>query len=203
MKHEQSWIEAQTWELDWHLHQQFNTYNEETKQYIYASKMGLDPYQTNYYNQIGWDFKRKTVLDVGGGEQSILLKVKAQKRVVVDPLDYPLWTKMRYQEAGIEFLQIRGEDMQFADRFDIGIIYNCLQHTENPQKIIHNMKACCNVIHLFEWVETGLSEGHIHDLTEKALNEWLGGYGKVEQLDQFPCIGRVYYGIFKGDRYIS
>src|SRR5579884_1915716 len=148
MEHKQSWLEAQAWELDWHLQQQFNTYNEETKQYIYASKMGLDPYKTNYYNQIGWDFKEKAVLDVGGGEQSILLKAKARRRVVVDPLNYPAWVKMRYKEAGIEFVQIKGEEIQFDESFDIGVIYNCLQHTEDPQKIIQNMRACCDVIHL-------------------------------------------------------
>lgn len=199
MQTKQSWLEAQQFELDWHLQQQFNTYNEETKQYIYASKMGLDPYKINDANQIGWDFKNGTVLDVGGGEQSMLLKSKAQKRVVVDPLNYPDWAKMRYKEAGIEFLQIKGEDMKFGELFDIGIIYNCLQHTENPQKIIENMKECCRVIHLFEWIEKGISEGHIHNLTEEGLNEWLGGHGKVEQLNQYPCVGLAYYGIFKGN----
>lgn len=161
--------------------------------------MGLDPYQTNYYQQIGWDFKNETVVDVGGGEQSILLKSKAKRRVVVDPLEYPDWIKMRYKEAGIEFLQIRGEDMKFEEPFDIGLIYNCLQHTENPQKIIQNMRECCKVIRLFEWVEAGITDGHIHDLTEESLNEWLGGYGKVEQLDWYPC--PAYYGLFKGNHF--
>jgi hypothetical protein len=182
----------------WHLQQQFNTYSEETKQYIYASKMGLDPHKTIHYTQVGWDFKTKTVLDIGGGEQSMLLKAKASKRVVVDPLDCPNWAKMRYQEAGIEFLRIKAEDIKFEEPFNIGIIYNCLQHTENPQKIIQNMKACCEIIHLFEWIETGTGDGHIHNLTEQGLNEWLGGYGKVEQLNQYPCVGLAYYGIFKG-----
>ncbi len=199
MEHEQDWLEAQKWELDWHLHQQFNTYSEETKQYIYASKMGLDPYKTVHYTQVGWDFKVKTVLDIGGAEQSMLLKSKAKKRVVVDPLDCPDWAKLRYKEAGIEFLRIKGEDIKFEELFNIGIIYNCLQHTENPQKIIQNMKRCCEVIHLFEWIETGVGEGHIHNLTEEGLNEWLEGYGKVEQLNQYPCVGLAYYGIFKGN----
>ena len=30
------WKKAQQYEIDWHRNQQFNSYNEETKQYIYA-----------------------------------------------------------------------------------------------------------------------------------------------------------------------
>ena len=56
------WVKAQEWEKDWHLTQQFNSYNEETKQYMYASKMGLDEFKVNYYGQIGWDFGDKKVL---------------------------------------------------------------------------------------------------------------------------------------------
>jgi 2-polyprenyl-3-methyl-5-hydroxy-6-metoxy-1,4-benzoquinol methylase len=199
MEHKQDWSEAQTWEYNWHLHQQFNTYNEETKQYIYAQRMGLHAYQTDNGNRIGWDFGEQTVLDVGGGEQSMLLKSRAKKRVVIDPLDWPDWIKLRYKTAGVEYVQIKGEEMEFEQPFHIGIIYNCLQHTEDPQKIIQNMKKYCHVIHLFEWIEIGISDGHIHNLTEAGLNEWLGGHGHVEYLNQNPCYGLSYAGIFKGD----
>ena len=193
-----NWEKAQEFELDWHQKQQFNTYNEQTKQYIYASKMGLDIYKTNYYNQIGWDFGDKSVIDIGGGEQSILLKSKAKLRTVIDPLDYAEWIKMRYKEAGIVFHQYKAEDESVPAKHDIALIYNCLQHTEDPAKIIENVKEISKEIHIFEWIDQGISEGHIHNLTEAKLNRWLKGEGKVEQLNQYPCIGKAYYGIFPG-----
>lgn len=197
----QSWKEAQSWELEWHLNQQFNTYNEETKQYIYASLMGLDRYKTNYYGMIGWDFENKSVVDMGCGETSILLKSKAKQRIAIDPLPYPSWVKMRYTEAGIDFWNIKGEKFNTEQVFDIGIIYNCLQHTDNPEKIISTLRRNCKEIHVFEWINEGISAGHIHDLTEDKLNEWFGGYGKTGFLNQYPCVGNYYAGIFKGNEY--
>jgi 2-polyprenyl-3-methyl-5-hydroxy-6-metoxy-1,4-benzoquinol methylase len=197
----QTWEEAQTWEKEWHDKQQFNTYNEETKQYIYASLMGLNQYKTNYYGIVGWDFGEQSVLDVGGGESSILLKSNASKKVVVDPLDYPNWVKMRYAEARINFQNIKAEKINFSETFDIGLLYNCLQHTEYPNIIANKMRKYCKVIHVFEWINEGVSDGHIHNLTEGKLNEWFGGEGKTGALNQYPCIGQYYCGVFKGEYY--
>ena len=81
--------------------------------------------------------------------------------------------------------------------FDEAWIYNVLQHTENPKKVIENAQRVANTIRIFEWVNTGINIGHIHNLTESKLNEWLGGYGKVETFNgQWNCYGKAYYGIF-------
>src|SRR3990167_3745707 len=189
------WGKAQKWEKEWHG-DCANSFNEEAKQYIYASKMGLDSYSTNWYGRRGWDFGDQSVLDVGCGAYSLLLKSTAKERVVVDPCDYPDWVKARYKECGIEFLQIPAEEMKFENKFDITLIYNCLQHVQDPQKIIKKIRSYTKEIHIFEWIDTGTSDGHLHNLTEKVLNNWLGGEGKVEELNQYPCVGRVYYGIF-------
>src|SRR5439155_19676593 len=42
-----TWTEANKWECEWHG-DCANSYNEETKQFIYAKLMGLDTYATNY-----------------------------------------------------------------------------------------------------------------------------------------------------------
>lgn len=199
--HITEWEEAQKWELNWHLNQQFNSFNEELKQYTYASLMGLNSFQTNYYGIRGWDMKDKSILDIGGGEVSILLKTKAKKRTVIDPLNYPEWVRMRYKEAGIFFLNIMAEEMNFEEIFDDCWIYNCLQHTESPEIIIEKAKKYSKIIRIFEWIETGISEGHIHNLTENKLNEWLGGRGKITNLNQQSLVGTCYSGIFKGDNY--
>jgi 2-polyprenyl-3-methyl-5-hydroxy-6-metoxy-1,4-benzoquinol methylase len=192
------WKAAQEFEIEWHKHQQFNSYNEETKQYIYASKMGLDLDKTNYYGQVGWDFGDNTVLDIGGSGQSILLKCKAKKRVVVDPIMPSKWMMARYKEAGITFYQAKGEDYK-RDTYDITLGYNVLQHTENPEKIIKNVRSYSKVIHWFDWIDEPISPGHIHILTEEGMNKWFSGEGKAEFLNSSPCIGNVWYGVFKGD----
>ena len=80
--------------------------------------------------------------------------------------------------------------------FDECWIYNVLQHCDVPRKIIQNARKASKLIRIFEWIETGTNEGHIHDLTEKDLNKWLKGEGKVEQLNESGCVGQAYYGIF-------
>lgn len=192
-----NWEEAQIWESDWHGNCA-NSFQEELKQYLYAHYMGLDKYATNYYGQRGWDFGDKKVLDVGCGPYSMLLKSKAKKRAGIDPCNYPEWVKLRYKECGIEFLNIPAEEMKFDEVFSIGLLYNCLQHTKQPEVIISNMKKYCKVIHVFEWLECGLSDGHIQNLTEEKMNNWLGGIGKVYNLNQSPLVGDAFFGTFKG-----
>jgi 2-polyprenyl-3-methyl-5-hydroxy-6-metoxy-1,4-benzoquinol methylase len=195
-----SWQDAQKWEADWHKSQQFNTYNEETKQYVYASKMGFDPFKIDYYGQISWDFKDKTIIDMGGSGQSILLKCRAKEKTVVDPILPSNWMLERYKEAGIMFENTKGELFLTSKIFDIGIIYNVLQHTDDPELILKNMRSYCREIHIFEYIETGTNIGHIHNLKEDLLNKWLGGYGKDEE-GSGTVGGKFYYGIFKGEKY--
>lgn len=196
-----TWQEANKWEAEWHGNC-VNSYNEETKQYIYAKYLGLHPYATNYYGQRGWDFGSRSVLDIGCGPYSILLKSKALRRVGIDPCPYPDWVKMRYSDSGIEFMNIKAEEMSFGQRFDEGIMYNVLQHTEDPGEIVKRALNSCKIIRVFEWIDEPLSPGHIHVLTEEKLNKWLGGEGRVVDLRENPCIGRAYYGIFKGNSYL-
>ena len=196
----QSWQEATEWERSW-WGDCSNTYNEETKQYLYARYMGLDEFATNWYGRRGWDMGDKKVLDIGGGPCSILLKSKARERIVLDPCQYPNWVNKRYEECGLSFWNIKGEELNTELEFDEVLIYNCLQHTEDPEKILSNAKKVSKLIRIFEWIETGVADGHLHNLTEDSLNKWLGGEGKAEMLNASPLVGKCYYGIFKGDRY--
>lgn len=199
----QTWEEANKWERDWHG-DCVNSYNEETKQYKYAKLMGLDQYATNYYGQRGWDFGDKKILDMGCGPYSILLKSKAGLKVGVDPCPYPEWVKMRYEAANVVFINEKGENAHPEDGvvFDEVLLYNCLQHTEDPEKICKNILGVSKIVRVFEWIETGLADGHIHDLTEENLNNWLEGRGKVDFInDGGPMVGKYFVGVFKGKHY--
>ena len=95
----------------------------------------------------------------------------------------------------IEFYQIRGEMLTTDTKYDEVWIYNVLPHCENPEEIIKIAKEKGKLIRIFEWIDTPIGKGHLSSLTEKQLNEWLGGEGKVEQLNGIAH-GKAYYGVF-------
>jgi len=196
------WNEHQEWEKEWHGNC-VNSLNEELKQLVYAKRMGL---KMTHNNKTPYLFKLGgvSVLDIGGGPYSLLLKCEDFSRAVVaDPCAYPEWVYMRYDSANIVAIQLAGEEIDtlHADTFDEVWIYNVLQHTMSPEKIIRNALEVGKIVRLFEWIETGVAKGHPNDLNETDLNKWLGGIGKIEQLNEGGCVGKAYYGVFKGANY--
>jgi len=191
------WNEAQTWEKDWWSTCQ-NTYGEEMKQLLYAQKIGLKTFHDGK-SPFNFDLQGESVLDVGGGPVSLLLKCYNVKGTVLDPCDYPAWIAHRYQLAEIAVLKQKAEDVVVNQVYDEVWIYNVLQHTEDPQRVIQNMRAVAKLIRLFEWIGTDITPGHPHTFTREQLDAWLGGEGKVERLSsESTCIGTCYYGIFEG-----
>ena len=198
--HNKDWGSAQIWEGDWWDTCQ-NTYFEQQKQLIYAEKMGLTRSSTpkTPYN---FNLQGKSILDIGGGPTSLLLKCYNGKGKVIDPLKFPDWVAQRYKTAGIEYEQKKGEELSLDKFYDIIFIYNVLQHCENPELIIDNARIVGKEIRIFEYINTSPNIGHPQTLTEKNLNKLLEGEGKTEKLDGRNGVrGEVYYGIFKGNNY--
>ena len=184
-----TWKEHQAWEREWH-NSCVNSYWEETKQQYYARKMGLTAKQTPDERFPIYDLEGKSVLDVGGGAYSLLLKCQnISKATVVDPLDYPQWTMDRYKSANIEFIKIKAEDMDLHD-YDEVWMYNCLQHTEDPEKIVKNCLRAGKKFRIFEWIDRGVMIGHPQDLKRDKLDEWIGQKGRVDMF----ILGQVNYG---------
>jgi hypothetical protein len=168
-----------------------NTYDEETKQFVYGRLMGLR--QTHY----GFDVVGKRVLDIGGGPSSLLLKaVNLSEGKVVDPIAYPQWTVDRYETKNISVSVSLGEDIE-EEGWDEVWMYNCLQHTVDPEKIVQKALRAAPIFRIFEWVDVPAHEGHPHKLTEVSLNEWIGQLGCTANLSEFGCYGRAYYGCFQ------
>lgn len=198
------WSKDQEWEKEWHGNC-VNSLNEELKQLVYARKMGLR-FERDRKTPYVINMNKKSVLDIGGGAYSLLLKASDYSLAyVVDPCDYPKWTIDRYKSAKIVFKQKPAEEinkMVFPRTpFDEVWIYNVLQHTFDPEKIIENAFNISKIIRIFEWIDQGVTIGHPQDLKENKLNEWLNGAGKVENLNESGCVGKAYYGIFKGKNY--
>lgn len=172
-----------------------NTFDEDQKHYVYAKAMGLvrEHYSFNAFN--------KRILDIGGGPSSMLLKcTKLKEGLVVDPIDYPQWTKDRYKCHNISVSVKGGEDVTETG-WDETWIYNCLQHTEDPKKIIQNALNAAPLVRIFEWIDVPPHEGHPHELTEKFFKECFAN-AKLLRSDtgtfaEQGCYGRAFYGCFE------
>lgn len=198
----EDWIEAQKGEQEW-WGNCTNTLGEELKQLVYARYMGI---QFHQHDGIPYqiDLKGKSVLDVGGGPASLVLKtVNASRRSVVDPCEYPDWVKRRYADSGINYYRIPGEELSSENRYDEVWMYNCLQHVSDPRLIIEN---CLNAVtpggtfRIFEWINTPINEAHPVSMTADMLAEWTGERGIVVQLNESGCVGTAYCDIIEVER---
>lgn len=197
----QTWEEAQEFESKWH-DSCVNSLNEELKQLVYARKMGIR-FTNDGKTPYNIDLHGQSVIDVGGGAYSLLLKcVNFKTGAVVEPLHHPKWVLDRYNIHGIDFINepaetgLAGKPIPDDMKFDEAWIYNCLQHVQDPELIIKNVKNMVKLIRIFEWIDLPVCPGHIHELKEDKLNTWLGGEGKVEILNESGCNGKAYYGVF-------
>jgi len=191
------WSDAQQEEFKFHDLLRHNFYLENTKQLkIYAPRMKLS---VNPWFNI--DFDNKSVIDVGGGWDSILLKgVNLKNALVIDPLieKAPNWIKERYKDANINYESGKAETMiAQSPKWDMALCYNLLQHTEDPQKIVDNLKNIVNEIRVFEWINVPADDLHLHILTTEKLNEWFGVEGIVEHIDMENCFSECWYAVIK------
>jgi len=192
---ESPWSQAQEWESSW-WGNCVNSYYEEEKQLVYAKKMGL-PRAPDVKTPYRFDMRGASVLDIGGGPCSLLLKCENVRGKVVDPLTFPDWVYARYDCAGIEWEIKKGEDVDEVG-YDEIFLYNVCEHVDDPQRVIANAQRAAKLIRVFEWIDMSVSVGHPHTLTEQWLNAMLGGEGRVEQLNEHGCCGKAYYGVFVG-----
>lgn len=168
-----------------------NTFDEDQKHYVYSRLMGIE--RSHYSFVVG----NKRILDIGGGPSSMLLKVEDLKEgLVVDPIAYPQWTVDRYAIKNIRVKVDQGENVNERGWGEVWI-YNCMQHADNPKKIIKNALRAAPILRLFEWIDVPAHDGHPHELTEQALNSWIEKIGKVTYLGESGCYGKAYYGVFE------
>lgn len=181
-----------------------NSFHEEEKQFIYAKYMGLEFTRDEHSPYVIRKDGLK-ILDIGGGSTSLLLKTKGFNRaVLVDPCSYPQWVAQRYVHCGIERLKMTGEDLLYRPTFDEVWMYNCLQHTMDPAKIISNGIEALKpggVFRIFEWVDTPTNAAHPHSLTSKFLDKQFSALSRIKlsvtELAESGCYGTAYSGVFR------
>jgi hypothetical protein len=172
-----------------------NTFHEEQKQLAYASRMGLLASWHGAHPPT-FDIGGRSVIDIGGGPVSLLLKcVNRGRSVVADVAQFPPWVIARYEYCDIEFWRTRGEDID-GYSFDEAWIYNLLQHVDEPAAVILAARRVARTIRIFEWIDIEPYPGHPHMLTRDLLGEWLGAPGFVANVNESGAVGHAYYGVF-------
>jgi hypothetical protein len=170
-----------------------NTLGDEIRQLLYAEKMGLVRTETRK-SPFLFDMNGASVIDIGGGPVSLLLKCINVSGVVIDPGPYPDWVYDRYRAAGIRYVVELGENLNVIGH-DEAWIYNSLQHTVNPYLVIDNAKRAAKTVRVFQWINTLVSEDSPHVLTRNLLDKALDIKGTVEAINLFGYIGYAYHGV--------
>ena len=193
---------------EWRIHNRYeqrfwgnccNTLGEQLKQEIYAKYMGL---YRQYPSRWRWNFdlKGKSVLDIGGGPVSLLLRCSNFSRaVVVDPCPFPDWVADRYKMGKVELVRQQAEEYEPPIRFDEAWIYNVLQHVQDPEKVVAVARRAAWKLRVFEFIETPIKEGHPHTFTKADLDVMLEQEGLVEAFDDRQWNfdwNLIYFGVF-------
>lgn len=148
-----------------------------------------------------------SILDVGGGPVSLLLKTNAEMRCVVDPCEYPEWVIQRYAFNNINFWNIEGENIDEEQMFDEVWMYNVLQHTTDPQKIFNGIYESLKYggkLRFMDWVDTPTNVAHPISLntTQIARMIYYACFDKPlehlrnAQLNENNAVGTIAYGTF-------
>jgi glycosyltransferase involved in cell wall biosynthesis len=171
-----------------------DTKGEEEKQLVYAKYMGLKLEEEKFLIDGAEKIK---IIDIGGGPVSMMLKTpQLLEGKVYDPSTYPDWTIERYKEHNITYVKLGGEEVN-EEGYDEAWIYNCLQHTQDPELIIQNAKRAAKTLRIFEWLDTPQEIGHPQILTQENLEKWIGQKGNVSYINENGATGKCFYGEFK------
>lgn len=174
-----------------------STWHEEQKQFAYAKRMGLIA-NWNCAHPPMYDLQGRSIIDIGGGPVSLLLKCSNGGRMVVaDPAGWPEWVVGRYAAHGVEYWQMEGESESLSGyTFDEAWIYNVLQHVTSPEIVIERARGVASTIRIFEWIDIDPYAGHPHLLTQVLLETLLGGAGFTAEINEGGAVGRAFYGVF-------
>jgi SAM-dependent methyltransferase len=145
------WEAAQEWERSWWMSNPGCHWQEIAKSWAVSKLMMID----------GADGKK--VLDVGCGPFSLLLRIPPAAGVALDPLDFGIYENA-YRAAGVRRVQQKAEDFTETG-FDEAWIYNCLQHTEDPQAVVRMAARAAKTVRIFEWINIPPYQGHLHKVT--------------------------------------
>lgn len=151
------------------------------------------------YDQPIFDLQGKSVVDVCGGPNSLILRCfNFKKAIIVDPGEFPDYITNRYTKHGIEIAKVPAEEFEYNEKVNEVWFYNALQHVYNPYIILENAKNNSGTIRIMEAVNCGTDIQHPQNLTAEEFEKVLGIKGQViEPNDPSPSPGGLHFlGVF-------
>ena len=159
------WEAAQQHERDWWGTEPGPRWDEEiAKQQTYARLMGLPQDLT---------MSGKTILDVGCGPVSMLLRATHSGAVGVDPLLMSEETRAKYAQANVTLYRSKAEEFEPPRHFDEAWMYNCLQHVDDPNKVMAMLLQSADCVRIFEWIDMPVDPTHPNTLRVDQFERWL------------------------------
>lgn len=197
----EEWEKVNDWESEW-WSDCTNTFIEETKHLKVMKRIGLNASVRNAH--LWYDLQGKSILDLGGGVVSILLKCenRGANCSVVDPIlsKAPNWVIERYNTARIATIGVPAEEYAFekvSGVFNEVWLYNVLQHTQDPAKILKGIKSLSPItIRIHEWLNTLPHKGHPQTITKEMIDKYLDIDLKVANGDPSEGYSFVGYGVY-------
>lgn len=167
----EEWASEQVWEKDWWQTTGIPQLAEEIVKQDRMARILNIPHSLH----------NTSVIDIGCGPLSMLLRFPCvySKSAALDPMDYTyINMEKQYSKLGIKRLIKKGEDLTPEDGFwDISLMYNCLQHVQDPVKIIHNCLNVSDKLLIFEWTKTPKCPGHPHEISKELIEHAVGSKG--------------------------
>lgn len=121
------------------------------------------------------------VLDVacGWGYGSFMLQGKADKIIGID-IDYEAIIYARNHYPDIEFIEW-DIDKETLPKADCIVSFETIEHLKDPERFLKNIKESADLIFLSTpCVPTvGANPEHLHDFTERQIEEWFAGWEKL------------------------
>jgi len=194
----QVWAEAQIWEKNWWTTCRGQHPNEIVKNDFVSKMMFLHEGTPD-----------KSVIDIGCGPLSLLLRYPVKSGAALDPVYYDD-LEIAYQAKNIKRIVKCGEELDplVDGTYDEAWIYNCLQHVKDPVKIIENALSVAKTVRIFEWTYIPPYTGHLHELTPAMLAKpfttagWYTLMTTTGFLNHDDLNGNYFMGIFcKEPRY--
>lgn len=131
----QRWDEAQDYERNWWLNNKRENISE-------AYKRGADRINEEIKNLITINEKTK-ILQIGSGPEDVINYFDKGELYGVEPLADFFREKGLLKKDKVNVIQGVGENLPFKDNYlDIIIIINVLDHCQDPQKILSEIKRC-------------------------------------------------------------
>lgn len=158
--------------------------------------------EDGYYRHAAVMFLQKdnptniSVIDIGGGPLSLTLHHDLGNCLVIDPILLTPPYMKNYTEHGISFIQSTAEDFlaDYTDKvYDEVWMYNCLQHTIDPDFIMENLWRVGKVLRISEPTNTPINTLHPHSFTPQWIFDKLSSIsieGNLSRVDyDYPYCG--------------